>query len=675
MLHAALQDLVIVLAASLLAVFSLRQLRLPEAIGFILTGMLIGPGGLGLIADREMIETLAEVGVILLLFTVGMKLSLSELWRMRVAALGLGSLQVFGTTLVVTLIALGLGASGSEAAVWGGLVALSSTVLVVSLYERAGTVATLEGRSAIGVLLFQDLAVVPFLLGLPVLAGENAALGRELGTFALKSVIVIAGTLVGARWVFPRLAERIVATRSRELFTLFTLLTVFAIASGVNALGLSMALGAFLAGVVVSESEYSYQGLGAITPLRDAFNGLFFVSIGMLVAPELWLQKPLLMLGLFLGILVVKLVLITGLGLVLRYTLGSALTIGATLAHIGEFSFIMAQESARFGLLDPESHQFFLSVAVPTMLLTPFAFELTPRAYRRLTRSRWFHRLVGKQSNPLAKLAAEAGDDLPLRDHVIIVGYGVNGRNVARGLRALDTPYLVLELNPLTVRQRRAEGEHIVYGDACRQAVLEHMGIRTAAGLVVAIPDAASARQVVTLAKWLNPQLKVVVRTAFVGQVSALYKLGADEVVPGEFETSLELLGRVMALYGAPPRVIEREKSALRDEQYAVFREGRRPTNVSPLRSILNHSEMCEVALPANAYAQGRTLRELGIREHTGATVIGIQRDGRMLANPSGNTQLQADDVIHLFGSGADFEAARHLLRHGQPDGGSEAFG
>jgi CPA2 family monovalent cation:H+ antiporter-2 len=641
--HAVLTELVLVMAAAVTAAALLRRFNVPPVVGFILAGILIGPGGLGLIRDRHQIELVAEVGVILLLFTIGIKLRLSDLWKLRSSVFGGGSMQVLLTGGAAFAVAIAGGRPAAEAAVWGGMVALSSTALVLWSLERSGDIGTGPGRTMVSMLLFQDLAVVPIMLALPLLAGHAATVGEVIWLLG-RSIAVILFTVLGARFAFPWITARIVASGSRELFTLTTFLVAVGTALVFGHFGLSMALGAFLAGMVVSESEYVGRMLDDITPLRDVFNSLFFVSMGMLVEPRLWVERPLLTVGLVAGVVALKAVVAAGVAWPLLRNPAAAAAVGLGLAQIGEFSIVVGAEAARLGLLPADQQQLFLAIAVPTMVLTPF--------------------MIGAgRTIALRRAALSAMPPVPrLDDHVVIVGYGINGRNVARALSLLEVPHVVVDLNPHTVDEVQAAGGYALEGDARQAEVLEAVGMGRARGLVAAIADAASTRAVVEAARSLNPNAQIIARTRYLREVEPLAALGADQVIPEEFETSLELTGRVLGLYGAPPHVVEREKAALRREGYGLLR-GDADHGLSTLDALRQLPDVNRVAVPAGSAAAGRTLRELDLRRRTGATVLAVERGGELQVNPSPEFQLEAGDGLLAFADGAALDAMTNVLR------------
>jgi CPA2 family monovalent cation:H+ antiporter-2 len=614
--HAILTELVLVMAVSVAAAALLRRLHVPPVVGFILAGILIGPGGLGLVSDRHQIEVVAEVGVMLLLFTVGLKLRLGDLWKLRKSVLGAGSAQVILTGGAAFAVALAGGRPVSEAAVWGAMVALSSTALVLWLLEGSGDTGTGHGRTMLAVLLFQDLAVVPIMLALPLLAGHAATSG-ELA------------------WLLAR---------SIELFTLTTFLAAVGTALVFGYFGLSMALGAFLAGMVVSESEHVGRMIDDITPLRDLFNSLFFVSMGMLVEPRLWLDRPLLSLGLVAAIMVGKAVLAGAVAWpLLRSGLAAAAAVGLGLAQIGEFSIVVAAEALRLELLGPAQHQLFLAIAVPTLVLTPFVMRAGCTAVRR------------------RGVVPALPETISLNDHVIIVGFGINGRNVARALSLLGVPYVVVDLNPYTIDEVRAGGGIALEGDARQPEVLQAVAIEHARGLVAAVADATSTRDVVVTARALNPSTMIIARTRFLQEVEALRDLGADEVIPEEFETSLELTGRVLQLYGAPQHVIEREKAVLRGEGYDLLRRpGDEPHPT--LSTLCQLPGVTKVTVPPGSPAAGQTLREIDLRRQTGATVLAVERNGELQMNLSSELILEVGDGLVTFADGQTLAAMESIL-------------
>jgi len=669
-----LQDLIIVMAVALVTAYGLQKLKIPIIVGFLLAGIIIGPGGLSLVHDQHSIEIMAEIGVVFLLFTIGLKFSVAELSQMKSVVFGAGSAQVVSTIILGMALARATGMDLRPALVVGALITMSSTAIVIKLLEERGETDAPHGRLSIGILIFQDLMVVPLMLLIPLIGGKGEMSAFNALVMLAKSAGMILIILAIAKFLIPPILERVAETRSREVFTLTTILVTIGTAWLAGLAGLSLPLGAFLAGIVISESEYSQQMLTEIAPLRDSFSSLFFISIGMLVDPRVWIAEPFMIGGAIIAVIVIKGAMVWAIAMIAGYGARVSVLAAVALAQIGEFAFILAQAAVGQGLLDDAFQQRFLSVSVLTMALTPFAIMASPWLAGRAQR---FGRPEVYMSDPelsgtailrIQQIAAEVSHDPheDLCDHVIIVGYGINGRNVARVLKELAVKYLILELNPRTVRTVRAQGEAINYGDATREDVQLFAGIARARVLVMAIADREGSRQVVALARRLNPKVTIIVRTRFIHEVDELYRLGATEVVPEEFETSIEMAGRVMEQYGATQQAVLRAKESIRGERYGILRgEGRERHAHMTLDCVLSSAEMAEVQLDEQTHAVGKTLLELHLRERTGASVIAIARDGEVSANPGPNHILMNGDVLFIFGNASQLESARNALVSG----------
>jgi CPA2 family monovalent cation:H+ antiporter-2 len=654
----ALRDLVIIFALSIGILLLSYRLRLPAIVGLLLTGAIVGPYGLGLVHDIAVVESLAEVGIILLLFTIGIEYSLHTLVSLKRIIGIAGSLQV-GLSIAATYAAARLlGRPEGEAVLWGFLVALSSTAIVLKLLGERGETDSPHGRIAVGVLMLQDFSVVLMMFLLPLLAGSTASSKASLGWVLAKAVGTVAVVLVSARMVFPPLLHQVVRTRSHELFILAIVVICFGTAWLTSLAGLSLALGAFVAGILISESDYGQQALADVLPLRDLFSSLFFVSVGMLLNVGFALHHPGTIVLIVLGLVVGKFAIGAVATLALRYPVRTAVLTGLALAQIGEFSFVLARAGMVSGLMGDEMYQMFIAAAVITMLLAPFLLRLAPALAGRAAQSALGHWLAGR---PEPEGAVRA---MPLKDHVIIAGFGVNGRNVARALAAAHIPYLILEMNPETVRVERQKGMPIAYGDAAHEAVLRHAHIEAARVAVVAISDAAATRRVVELARRLNPSVYLIARTRYSQEVGPLSVLGANEAIPEEFETSIEIFARVLRRYLVPREDIERQIAAIREDGYEMLRQLRpSPMSFLDLQQHLADLEVETFRLAAEAPASGKTLAELRLREQVGVTVLAIQRAGETLTNPWGGTSLQAGDLIITLGKPRQFAEAAPLFR------------
>ena len=644
----ALVQPVLILALAVVGAAAARLVKLPAIAGFLLAGVLAGPAGFDLVPHDARIETLAEIGVLLLMFSIGLKLSLRELWEMRGVAIGAGLVQVGGTLAITAILARGFGLPVPQAVAWGYVVALSSTALGIGLLEDRAELDAAHGRWTLAVLIVQDLLAVPMLLSLPVLSGAATASPADIALALGKSALVLAGVVVIGRRVFPWIAAGLVRVASGEMFTLATLLAALGTAMVVAQFGLSMAIGAFFGGVVVSESEYAERFLAEIAPLRDVFASLFFVSVGMLASPEVRGAQALPLIGLGLGFVAVKLVVAAGAAALTLRGWRSALLGGAALANVGEFSFVIAHAAQDAGVLDDRATSTLLTASIPTLLLAPFVLMGADRATR------------GRKPAP-----AQPSSHAALREGpVVIVGYGLNGRNVARVMSLAGIEPVVVDLHAATIRKLRSENVRAILGDASRESVLRRAGVEDAHAMVVAVADAGTSRHVVAIARRLNPDLRILVRTRYVREVEPLAALGADDVVPEEFETSLELAARVLETYGVPRHVIARQLSALRAEGYGALVRAAQPSSgrVSPLGEMLAGTAVESVTVAHGSPAAGATIAQLALRRETGASVVAVRRGAETIPSPPPDLELRAGDEIFLVGDAQQIDAARAVL-------------
>jgi CPA2 family monovalent cation:H+ antiporter-2 len=599
-----LSSIVVIFGLSIVVVFLFNLMRIPAVVGFILTGLLVGPHGFSLISAIDQVEMLAEIGIILLLFTIGLEFSFRNLWKIRLNVVAGGSLQVVITALLATAICIFFGLSLKESILIGFLVSLSSTAIVLKLLQERGEVDTPHGNMTLAILIFQDLIAIPMMLALPFLAGIGNLEGESLLRMLFWDITIIAFLIACAKWFVPFFLFQIARTRNRELFLLFVVLTCIGVAWLTSLAGLSLALGALLAGLIISESEYSGQAIGNVIPFRDIFTSFFFVSVGMLLDLQFLASHWVLVLMLVLLVIILKALIAGGVPAVLGYPVRTMVLVGLGLAQVGEFSFILSQSGLEFGLLSPEAYQLFIAVALVTMAAT------------------------------------------------VIVGYGVNGRNLSRAARVGGIPYVILEMNPETVRSERAKGEPITYGDATNEAVLHHASLEKARILVIVINDPASSRRITELTRRMNPNLYIIVRTRYIQEVGPLYKLGADEVIPEEFETSVEIFTRVLKKYLIPRGTIDRYIAEVRADNYQMLRSlPRTSANLSDLTIDIPDIEISTFRVVSGSVVCGKSLGELALRKQHGVTVVAIERSGQILANPGAEAVLEVQDRAIVLGT------------------------
>ncbi len=563
-----LRDLVILFGASIVVVYCFNRLHVPAIVGFLVAGALLGPYGLDIVDDVARVEVLAEVGVVMLLFTIGVEVSLARITSLR-TVVGGGFIQIGAAIGLSVLVGMAVGLPVNQGVFWGFLTAMSSTAIVLKMVTERGETNSPHGRLTIGILIVQDLAVVPMMVLTPVLGSQGESGAVAVLWSLTKAILLVMLILITARFLVPRLLVEVVRSRSRELFVITIILVCLGIAWLSSLAGLSLALGAFIAGLIISESEYSHQAMAEILPFRDSFNSLFFISIGMLLDLRILLAHPFLVLGLVLAVLVGKVVTSAGAAVTVGYSWRPAVLTGIALAQVGEFSFILAKVGKEVSLLSGESFQIFLTVSVLTLILTPFLIQASPRLARRAEAFQRLWRWLPDRAPDSPEVTHRH-----LRDHTIIAGYGVNGRNLAKVLRETEVPFVVVEMDGETVRQEQTKGAPISFGDVTHPQALRRLGIQQARALVLAISDPIATRRAVKVARQLNPDIHIIARTRYLREIEDLRAMGADQVVPEEFETSIEIFSLVLQHYRIPLRVIAEKAERIRKEGYALLRKG-----------------------------------------------------------------------------------------------------
>ncbi len=640
-----LYDICTIFGLSIGVLLVCHRLRVPSIVGFLVTGLIAGPHGLALIKADGEVEILAEVGVILLLFTIGIEFSLKSLLQIKRSVLVGGSLQVGLTLTAGFAIARYFGTPTNQSIFIGCLAAVSSTAIVMKLLQERDETRTPHGRTALAILIFQDIAIVPMMLITPLLANQAGDMSNAVILLLAKGVAMIAVVFVGARYVVPLILSQVLRTRSREIFLLSVLAICLSVVWLTSRFGVSLALGAFLAGLIVSESESSHDALGHITPFRDVFTSFFFVSVGMLLDFHVLLQEPLLIVVVTIGVLVAKSIIAGGVTWILGYPFRTAILVGLTLSQVGEFAFILSKTGIEHGLFSDANYRLFLSISVVTMAATPFIISGAPRAADAVLRLPLPSRLV-LGLRPIARTPHHAH-----KNHIVIVGFGLNGRNVAKAARAADIPYVIIEMDTEIARTARANGEPIFYGDAVHDAVLHHVNIKSARVVVVAISDDAASRRIVTAAHALNPAAHIVVRTRHVAEVEPLYRAGANEVIPEEFETSIEIFTRVLMEYLVPHEEIEQFIAEVRADGYKMFRGLPKGAPVAGDGHVHHPDlEISVLRVDEKSPFVGKSLAEIALRETYEVTVVAVLRNSQVSPNPRGDMRFECNDEAYLLG-------------------------
>ncbi|HHW19665.1 cation:proton antiporter [Thermodesulfovibrio thiophilus] len=641
-----LQPILIIFGVSGLIIYLLGKIKIPSVVGFLIAGAIIGPYGMAFIKEPQDVEVIAEIGVMLLMFTIGIEFSIPRLMSLKKEVFLFGSLQVITTIIVITLISLlAFNISLNISIFYGFIVALSSTAIVMKLLFDRGELNSPHGKVCLGILLFQDLCVVPLMLFTQMLSGQN---GNYYNFFIVifKALLILSVVFIFSRAAVPYILHEIVKTRSRELFIIIIIFICLGTAFFTYKLGLSLALGAFLAGIVISESEYSAQAVSDILPFKETFSGIFFISVGMLLNIN-YVKQHIVEETIIVGnIFILKSLIIVLIVYVFIHSIKLSLKSALALSQIGEFSFILAFTGKSIGLLDETAYQSFISASVVTMLVTPLIIRYSPYVIDYLMQKNFFKNLE--------KIKRIKKTDIIVKksNHVIIIGFGLNGRNLARILKEINIPYVILELNPDTVRKMKKKGEPIYYGDGTSPEILHKLGIHRAKMLVIAISDPLATRKIVQIAKTENPKIHIIVRTRFVTEIDELRKLGANEVIPEEFETSLEIFSRVLHHFGIPRNKIVQMLEQIRVEGYEILRIPEIYETRTGLECVIFEGlEMDSFEIEKNSWLIGKSIKSIDIRSKAGVTVIAVQRGEKTFLNPPADFSLKEGDIIVYVGN------------------------
>jgi CPA2 family monovalent cation:H+ antiporter-2 len=666
-----LNELLIVGAVGVLASVIVLWLRLPAVAGLLLAGAVAGPFGLSLVRDVHVIESLAEVGVIVLLFTIGLEFSLGKLKRIAKVLAIVGSLQVGLTSAVVVVIAMAFGYDAPQGVFLGFVVALSSTAIVLRGLGERREVDAPHGRLIVGALIFQDLCVVPMMLLVPILAGTSGTnWPLAIGVALAKAAGLVVATVAISRSVIPRVFERVDATHSREVFLLAVLVVCVGTALLTSLVGLSLALGAFLAGVVLAESDFGHRALADMLPLRDLFTSLFFLSLGMLFDPAVVLEQPVTVGLVFAGLFFGKGFLATLSVLPLRPPLRVSILAGVGLAQFGEFGFVLAKAGQAQGLLAAEDANVLLTAGILTMFVTPLAMRVAPSLAAGASKLTRLAHMLG------APEVTHAGQEMPaVSGHYIVGGFGVAGRVLCAALRKAGLPYLVVELNSERVRLARAEGEPIYYGDISSDETMEHARVGHARALVLLLNDPDATRRTTHAARRHAPQTPVFVRTHYLDDREDLLKSGASDVVCEEIESGIEMLARVLRHASVPRNLLVEH---LHDARDATLPSARKTTIPRPKLGEVPELSSLKVEsfyVRPGAHAAGKSIAELRLGNETGALVVALRRGGATMHSPRANEPFLHEDVLFLMGDGVSLARALRLLETGLEEGPQEPPG
>ncbi|MBD1213655.1 MAG: cation:proton antiporter [Dolichospermum circinale Clear-D4] len=649
-------DLVSVFAVAACGGLLAALLKQPVLLGYIIGGMVVGPTGLGLIKEIVQVETLAQFGVAFLLFALGVEFSLTELKKVKAIALGGGTLQIILTILVTVLVCGVTGAWGTlpaKGVFLGSILSLSSTAVVLKCLMERNETETPHGQVMLGILVVQDLALGLMLAVLPALHQPGEAIGVAVVMALVKIGLFAAGAYAAGIWLIPRLLRLLAGTESKELFLLGVVTICLGIALLTEYLGLSIEMGAFVAGLMISEVEYADETLTIVEPLRDIFASLFFAAIGMLIDPVFLWQNLELILGLVGLVFLGKFLIITPLVRLFRYPLKTALIAGLGLAQIGEFSFVLASEGQALGLVSRRIYLLILGTTAVTLMLTPFILRLLPFLFDFAESIPWLKPyLVNDQ-------ALDLSADLPQKNHIVVCGYGRIGQNLVKLLQQYQLPVVVIDQSESRIQQLREAGIPYVYGNSVSLHVLETAGVNHAQGMAITLPDPASIRLCLKRALELCPELDTVVRATQDKNIEILYQLGAKEVIQPEFEASLEMANHLLIAVGLLPDLVQQKIQEIRQNHYLDLRPERSPAEVSQyLQKVTRDLNRRWYDLPANSPFIGMTLEEVNMRYLTGVSLMAIRRaNGEEIDYPNYQTTFLLGDRLLVVGSNQELNA------------------
>ncbi len=644
-----LNQIIVVLGLSVLVIYIFQRIKLPPILGFLATGIVFGPHALGLAQAGEEIEILSEIGVILLLFIIGLEFSIKQLVSIKKIVLIGGFFQVGLTIFATGSLVYLLGFELNMAVFVGFLFAMSSTAIVLKMVQEKGLMRSPQGRIALGILIFQDVIVVPMMLITPILSGQDGDVVTSLLVMVAKFIFVIGLVYISARYLVPRLLHEIARTRSRELFLITIIVICFAVAYVTSMLGLSLALGAFMAGLCISESEYSHQATGLIIPFREIFTSFFFVSIGMLLDLTFLKDHILIILACTVGAFLLKFVVLVVTTLILKYPLKTGIIVGFYMFQIGEFAFILSATGMQYQLIDQATYQYFLSISILTMAITPFMFDYAEKFAGRLMKSP-MSRLDPNKQTVDETIEADMFDDL--RSHLIVVGYGMNGKNLARVARKAHIPYVIVDMGADAVREARLKQEPIIFGDANNGHILEMLHVYRARVAVVAISEHDAALGIVANMREICKTVHIIVRCNTVAQSEELMHAGASETISEKFETSIEVFARALNQFLVNEEEIDQFVDLIRKDTYSSIRSSFHvyKRNMVELNKVTTRTLVLGQRCPFS----NKHLCEAGLLEDNRVRVLGILRHGKLIKDLDGDSMMVEGDEVILFGRDTD---------------------
>jgi CPA2 family monovalent cation:H+ antiporter-2 len=648
-------QLIIILGFSIPVIYIFNKIKLPSIIGFLITGIIIGPFGLKLIDDIGGIQLMADIGVAFLLFTIGIEIRLSRFLKNLSEILLTGGMQILCTFIVGLAIGLAMQLSIGQSVFIGFILVHSSSALILKILKDRDDENSPQGKISIGVILFQDVMVVPMMLLIPFLVGGSGPDALMIIWKLVKSILIIVVILVAARYIIPFALERLVTMNMRDVLVISSVVITMGIAWITESLGLSLAIGAFLAGLALSDTDFTHQIISDISPFRDVFLSVFFVSFGMILNLDFLRENTGYIITISLMIILIKATIVFGLVKWMRYPLRVALLSGVLLSQIGEFSFVLASQGFENKIISNEIYQTFIGASVLTFMVTPLLVSLV---YYLLTRKNIF--------NP-ARQGLHPDERIPVSNHVIICGMGLNGRNLAKVLKDTAIHYVVIDLNFQKIKKAKSKGDkNTIWGDASSVEILRRANVEAARVMVIAISDRFLTKSCLQNAKAINPKLHVIVRTKYLADIEELLALGADDVIPEEFETSIQIFSRVLKMFHIPNSIVLAQGNIIRNKSYGVFRDVRYTQEAfDQIGQILAQGTIETYFIGPGNPIIGKSIRDVNLKAESGAMIINIIRKNQTITNPPSEFVFEAEDQLILFGSHSAIDLGLKILDEG----------
>ena len=661
-----LKEIVIVLGISIVIILAFQKLKVPSILGFLFAGIIVGPSAFNLLSSSHEVELLSEIGIIFLLFIIGIELSFSGLMKIKKTVFIGGGLQVAGTILITALVSMALGVKINTAVFLGFLISLSSTAIVLKMLQEKGEIKSPHGRVALGVLIFQDIIVVPMMLLTPILAGKSENIGETLLILLAKLIGVGIVVFVLQRYVVPYIFKLVVKSKNRELFILTTIVFCFSVAWLTSSVGLSLALGAFFAGLIISESEYSHQATANVLPFREIFISFFFISVGSLLDIRFFINNVVYVLLFVIAVLLIKMLIVGLVTLGLKNQPRTAFMSAFSIFQVGEFSLLLSTVGLQNDILPDELYQYFLAVSILTMALTPFVLQKSHNMTDYLLKAA-IPKKVRRRLNKIKidSSSQEIDQDHDWKDHVVIVGYGINGRNISRVTSHIDVPYVIVDMDYEAIKEAKQKNQPIVFGDASDPEILKHINIQKARVVVIAISDPNATKKIISSVRLFSQTVYIIVRTRYVKEIEENMKIGADEVIPEEFETSIEIFTRVLRQYMITQSDIESIVTSIRSSDYEML-TSIKPTTTNAVFQQLDIPDK-EVATlhvqHGNNNIAGRSIESSGIGKNYNLTVLAIKRGRKYISDIQPDTNIEIDDLVYIFGASSDINALNKIIK------------